>query len=137
MQLWLDFLQDQTRRFKIGKAIGEEFVSNCGCAEGDAISPISMAWISHLWVGHFRIVAHQDLNNCNFQSYCYADNWQSLTNNAKNTIALLNASAAFCRTCKMQLAPQKHSIFSRRNGSRISTCSYGWISCKTKQGDSK
>ena len=50
MQLWLDFLQDQTRRFKIGKAIGEEFVSNCGCAEGGAISPISMAWISHLWV---------------------------------------------------------------------------------------
>ena len=66
-----------------------------------------MAWISHLWVGHLRIVAQQNRNNCDFQSYCYADNWQSLTNNTKNTIALLNASAAFCRTCKMQLAPQK------------------------------
>ena len=91
MQLWLDLLQEQTRRFKIGKAMGEEFMSNCGCAEGDAISPISMAWVSHSWVGHVRAVAEQKLDNCNFQSFCYADNWHSLTRNARDAIAQLIA----------------------------------------------
>ena len=60
-----------------------------------------------LWVGHLRVVARQELNNCSFQSYCYANNLQSVTRNVKDVIALLNASACFCRTCKMQLAPQK------------------------------
>lgn len=107
LQLWLAFLDAQVLRFKVQDALGEPFHSNCGCAEGDAISLLSMAWISHLWIGHLRQVAARHLDNRSFQCFCYADNWRAPTHSTSDTAALLTASARFCAQLRMTVAPQK------------------------------